>query len=186
MARTFETDVVVTKELRENETIQWKGASEKFPLIDATNKTALTIRWIICAIAALALVALYFVLNAAMGSVNIWLLILCLIVVAYFVILPMLDRNNVYKNCKYYITNERVILYYGDREIYSLPIKGLKSNILEAEEGRIHIELGSCVGMNAKKHRVAAFVPRKDDNGNVIGMVLYNMETNDVLKRIFS
>ena len=40
MARTFETDIAVTKELRENESIQWKGASEAFPLIDSTNKKA--------------------------------------------------------------------------------------------------------------------------------------------------
>ena len=136
--------------------------------------------------AAVALVILYLVANAAMGSVNVWLLILCLIVVVYFVILPVLDKNNVYKNCKYYITNERVILYYGDRELYSLPVKGLKSGTLDAGEGRIHIELGTCVGMKATKRRVAAFVPRKDDNGNVIGMVLYNMENNDTLKGIFS
>ena len=186
MARTFETDIAVTKELRENESIQWKGASEAFPLIDSTNKKALTIRWIICALAAIALVVLYFVANAAMGSVNIWLLILCLVVVAYFVILPALDRNNVYKNCKYYITGERVILYYGDREFYSLPVNGLKSAILDAGEGRIHVELGSRVGTKAGKLRVAAFVPQKDDNGNVTGLVLYNMEDNDTLRRIFS
>ena len=176
MARTFETDIAVTKELRENESIQWKGASEAFPLIDSTNKKALTIRWIICALAAIALVVLYFVANAAMGSVNIWLL----------VIFPALDRNNVYKNCKYYITGERVILYYGDREFYSLPVNGLKSAILDAGEGRIHVELGSRVGTKAGKLRVAAFVPQKDDNGNVTGLVLYNMEDNDALRRIFS
>lgn len=186
MARTFETDIAVTKELHENETIRWKGASEKFPLIDSTNKGALTTRWIICAIAAVALVVLYFVLNAAMGSINVWLLILLLLVVAYFVFLPWLDRNNIYKNCKYYITNERVLLYYGEREFYSLPVNGLKSAILDAGEDRIHIELGSRVGVKTGKLRTAAFVPQKDDNGNVTGMVLYNMEDNDVLRRIFS
>ncbi len=186
MARTFETDTAVTKELRENETIQWKGASEKFPLVDATNKTALTIRWVICAIAAVALVALYCIVNAAMGDVNVWLLILLLVVVAYFVILPWLDRNNVYKNCKYYITNERVLLYYGEREFYSIPVNGLKSAILDAGEGRIHVALGASVGTKAGKLRVAAFVPKKDDNGNAIGLVLYNMEDNDTLRRIFS
>ena len=185
MARTFETDIVVSKELRESETILWKGAPEAFPLVEESNRKYIYNRWIICAVVAALIVAAYGILNLSMG-VSIWLPIIALLVVAYFIFLPCFDKRSVYKNCKYYITNERVILYYGDREIYSLPVKGLKSNILDSGEGCVHIELGTCVGMKANKRRVAAFVPRKDDNGNVIGMVLYNIENSDTFKEIFS
>ncbi len=185
MARTFETDIVITKELGDTESIQWKGAPEAFPLVEEFNKKFIYNRWIICAIAAALMVAAYGILNLAMG-VSIWLLVICLLVVAYFIFLPWFDKNSVYKNCKYYITTDRVILYYGERELYSLPLKGLKVNIMDAQEGCVHVELGSCVGTKAKKLRVCAFVPKKDDNGNVTGLVLYNVEDSDILRRIFS
>lgn len=185
MVRTFDIDQVITKELKENESIRWMGAPENFPLVEEFNRKFIYNRWIICAIVAALLVAAYAIINLSIG-VSIWLLLIALLVVAYFIFLPWFDKNSIYKNCKYYISTERVMLYYGERELYSLPLKGLKTRILPAGSGCIHIELGSCAGIRDKKRRVASFVPAKDDNGNVTGLVLYNIEDCDILRRIFS
>ncbi len=185
MARSFETDISVVKELGENEEILWKGAPEEFPLVTAENKSNLYRRWILCIAAAVIVIAGYIVLNTITGGLNVWVLIIALLAVAYVAALPLIDKNNIFKKCKYYISEQRVIFHYADRDIYSLPLKGLKYEIHNAGKGCIHIDLGSCVGIKGKKRRTAAFVPKKDDNDNVTGLVLYNVEDNETLRKTF-
>ncbi len=187
MAKEFVDNPELIKDLAEGEKIVWRGRPETFSLMSAEMSKPLTRRWLCCIVAAVVLVALYIVLTVANGlHLNAWLLVLGLVVVAYVAALPAMDRNNILKKCKYYITDRRVILYYGDRDIFSLPRTGLKYARTEAEAGCVHLELGSCVGVKGKKRRVAAFIPKKDDNDNVCGLVLYNVADSDVLKSLFS
>ena len=185
MARTFETAPEVLKELEQDENILWKGAPEAFPLVNADNKKSLMIRWIGCVVAAIVLIIGYIIL-AGKADTNPWLIFVVLAVVLYLAASPLLDRKNVYKGCKYYVSDRRVLLHYADKEIYSLPLNGLKQNILAAEKGCVHVELGSCAGMKAAKRRAAAFVPKKNDNGDVIGMGIYNVEESAELNKLFS
>lgn len=187
MARSFEDSVSLAKELTEGEKVVWKGAPEAFPLMTQESKKALTQRWLISIVLAVALVVVYIVLAASADSgVNAWVLIIVLLGVIYYACIPVLDRNNIYKKCKYYITDRRVILEHGERDYYSLPLTGLKAEISPAEAGCIHIDLGSCVGIAGAKRRVAAFVPKKDENENICGLVIYNVADDKVLRSIFS
>ncbi len=187
MAKEFIDNPEVIKELAEGESIVWRGAPENFPLMNAEMSKALTRRWLGCIIAAVVIVAAYIVLTVGTGAaISVWLLIIALGVAAYFALLPMVDRGNVLNKCRYYITDRRVILHYGGRDIFSLPLAGLKSQIVEAENGCVHVELGKYVGVKAKKRRVAAFVPKRDDNDSVCGLVLYNVADSDSIRKLFS
>ena len=119
-------------------------------------------------------------------EISLWLLLLLLLAVAYLAYLPIIDKNNIYKKCKYYITDRRVIVFYADRDVFSLPLAGLKSSIIPGEDNCIHIELGAAVGVKGKKRRVAAFVPKKDDNDNICGLVLYNVIDSEQLRAFFN
>ena len=185
MAREFTPDASVMKELAEDEKLVWMGAPEAFPLLTDDNRKGLTARWLGCIVAAVVLIVAYILITAT-SPINVWLLILLLGVVAYVAGMPLIDKGNVYKKCKYYITDRRVLLHYGENEIFTLPIKGIKHEYAAAGSGCVHVLLGSCVGTGAKKLRVSAFVPKKDDKGNVTGMVLYNIEDDKNIRDIFS
>ena len=185
MAREFTASEAVMKELAEGEKLIWMGAPEQFPLMTADNRKGLTSRWLGCIVAAVALTVAYILLNA-LSPINLWLLILLLVVVVYIAAMPVLDRNNIYKNCKYYATDRRVILHHADKDIYSMPLSGLKKEFAAGEAGCVHVQLGVCADINARKRRTAAFVPKKGDSDNVVGMVLYNVEDDEDLRKIFS
>lgn len=187
MAREIKESPELLKELAEGEKIVWKGAPEAFPLMNEESKKSLTQRWLICIVLAVALVALYIVLAVGRESgMNPWVILIVLAAVAYYACIPVLDRNNIIKKCEYYITDRRVLVEYGGRDIFSLPLAGLRSEIIPAEPGCVHVNLGTCVGIAAAKRRVAAFVPKKDDNDNICGLVLYNVAEDKALKAIFT
>lgn len=187
MAREFNDNPSLLKELAEDEKVVWKGAPEIFPLVTAETKKGLVNRWIICALVAIVVVAFVaYQAIAVESNINAWVIVVVLIIIAYLAVVPMVDRNNVIKKCKYYITDRRVLMDYAEKEIYSLPLAGLKCEIDTAEAGCIHVDLGSCVGVSGKKRRVCAFSPQKDDDGNICGMVLYNIPDDKAVRDIFS
>lgn len=185
MAREFVADPKVLKELAEDEKLLWTGAPEAFPLMTSDNKKSLTSRWLVCILAAVVVVVGYILLSAV-KSVNVWVLIIALAVVAYLACMPIMDKKNVYKKCKYYVTDRRAIIHYNDNEIFALPVNGVKCAIVNAQPGCINIDLGACVGIKNNKRRVAACNPKRDEERNVTGMVLYNVEDNETLRKIFS
>lgn len=185
MARQFMDSPELQKELAGDEKVLWRGIPEPFPLITEETRKSLKRRWWCCAIAAVIISAGYTAaILATGGMLNVWALSVALLAVAFVAFVPRIDRRNIIKKCRYYISDRRVLLHYGDIEFFSLPREGLRSRIIPAGEGCVHVELGSCVGIRDKKRRVAAFVPRKDDNGNVCGMVLYNVEDGGRLGEI--
>ena len=187
MAREIKESPELLKELAEGERIVWKGAPEAFPLMSEESKKSLVRRWLICIVLAVALVAAYIALTASRESgMNPWVILIVLAAVAYYACIPMLDRSNIMKKCEYFITDRRVLVEYGGRDIYSLPMAGLRSEIIPGEEGCVHVNLGTCVGIPAAKRRVAAFVPKKDDNDNICGFVLYNVADDKALRAAFS
>ena len=186
MAREFETDVNIVKELAEGENIVWKGMPEAFPMVTEENKKALTSRWLVCIVVAVALIVVYLAAFMGRGSTVMWFFIILLLVVGYVAIMPLTDKNNVYKKCKYFLTDRRAILHYGDNEIFVMPLAGLNVAYIPAEEGCVTVELGSTVGMKNGKHRSAAFVPKKDDNDNICGFVIYNVADSKELRAALS
>ena len=183
MAREFQDNPNLLKEFEEGEKIVWKAMAEEFPLVSPENKKSLFSRWLGCIAVAIIMAALY--ISAAANyeqGVSIMLLLLLLVAVAFVAILPVIDRNKIVKKSKYYITNRRAILHFDDKEIISLPIAGLKHEIVSAEEGGVHVELGSCVGIKPNKRRVAAFIPKKGANDAVNGIVFYNVADCEELR----
>lgn len=183
MAREIETDVRVVKELAEGEKIVWQGAPEAFPTVTEDNKKSLTGRWLGCIIAAVVLIVVYLVGFLGSGNTTVvWFFAILLLIVAYIAYMPLMDKNNIYKKCKYYISDRRVILHYGENDIHTMPLTGLNVAFIPAEEGCVIVELGSTVGIKNGKHRACAFVPKKDDNDNVCGFVLYNVADSKELR----
>ena len=186
MAKQFTDRPEFMKELAQDEKILWKGIPEDFPLMSDEVKKNITKRWLGCIIAAVVLIVAYILLNLSLsGGINVALLIIALLVVAYLAYVPVMDKNSVQKKIKYYISDRRVLIDYAEKDVYALPRAGLKSEIIDAGEGCIHIALGSSVGTKVKKRRVAAIMPDKDDNGIVTGMFIYNVEDSTELRSLF-
>ena len=187
MAREFQDNPALFKELAEDEKIVWKGAPETFPLMTEENKGGLTKRWLGCIVVAVALIVgmLVMLLGTERGG-NPWVFIIVLLGVIWYACMPMLDRGKIMKKCKYYITDRRVILESDGRDYFSIPLAGVKSEIIPAEEGCVHVNLGCCQGIVGKKRRVAAFTPKKDENDNICGFVIYNVADSAELRAIFN
>ncbi len=169
----------IKKELRNGEEVIWAGKPKDFALMSEEVKSSFFTRWIVCAVVAVALLVVYFIANAnAEQGVKSGIIILCLLVPIYLACLPVLDKRNILKNCKYYVTDKRVIIDHAEKEFYSINKSCLRSEIVENEGGTITVMLGSLAGMKAGKRRSKAVIPDKDDGGVVTGLVIYNVDAD--------
>lgn len=172
--------------LRAEETAQWVGKSESFPLLNSENKKSTLIRWTICAALAVLCTAAYLIIVMNTHTkFNIILELIILLVFGYTAFMPILDRRKILRKCRYCITNQRAIVTAGDNEIFSLNRKAVKIQAIPAENGCITVLMGAMVDAPAKKHRTSTFVPPKSDSENdIIGLVFYNVKDDPLLRSL--
>ena len=166
----------VTAALGKDEEILWSGKAAPFPLMNSENKTSILIRWIICAVFVIGLVGGYFA-SAANTGVQIKPVVVLIVVFigAYLALIPVLDRNAILGKRLYFITNRRVMVTEGNRGVWTLDKAGLKTKTPPGESGT-HFLFGTATELSAKKARVSAVVPVKEDNGpGITGLVFYNV-----------
>lgn len=164
-----------------DERVEWKGRPAPFPLLTAESKKVILLQWILCAVACVAITAIYAAVAISAGvGVN---PIMELIIVAACVLVavtPFRDRSDVQKKVSYYVTNKRVILVVGDN-FYALNRTGIKVEVRKSAKGTLNLLFGSCVGMAPHKWRRAASLPEIDDEDlSKNGFVFYNIQQDKV------
>ena len=148
--------------LRTDETPQWVGKAENFPLLTEQNKKSLLLRWGICA--ALAVLCTVGYLIAVVNSAtkfNVGLELIILLLFGYTAMMPVLDRRKILRKCHYCVTNQRVIVTAGDNEVFSLNRKAIRIQAIPAEDGCMTVLMGTMVDAPLKKHLTGTFVPPK-------------------------
>lgn len=180
---TFPDSSRLKESLMKDEKILWRGRPEAFPLLTPANKKGMILRWVLCTVifAALTLVYTLFTVSNDKLQFNLIVVAIFLLACAYGAFLPALDRNKILKKCKYYVTDSRVIVTVGDNEAFALSRKGLKVLRVPGEVGCVTLLFGSHTGLPEKKQRVGAFVPGKDDKGELVtGISFYNIREDDI------
>jgi len=175
----------VKEALQEGETVLWQGKSERFPLVNAGNKAKLTLRWVICAIAFAAVSAGYIALSVKTAGFKPAVELVIVLIFAYLIAAPMLDRKRILKKCTYYVTDKRVMTAVGDNQLLILGRAGLKVSTVPAESGCIHLLLGAAEALPGKKYLVSTFSGVKSENKDqVTGIVLYNVKDTPELREL--
>lgn len=170
------------------EEVEWQGKPETLPLLTSECKTAVLVRWIVCAALFVVLTILYAVLASNAGAPFHLVVVLVLFVaLAYISIIPIQDRNNIHKKVHYYVTNKRVILAVG-KSLYALNRNGINTKCIPSDCDCVHISFGSCADKAGRTYRRYTVMPEiDDDDPSKNGFVFYGVKVGkDRLKDLLS
>lgn len=161
--------------LAEGEKPVWVGRPVEFGLTDGGMKTPVMLRIVICAVLAVALLAAYIAVYAGTEVFQPLMIVVILAVFGFFALRPAMDRSNLIKRTVYCITDKRVILGAGN-DVFDISRSGLKTRIVDAGNGNVHVALGKCVETAENKYRVASLAPQRGKGDMVTGFVMYNVD----------
>jgi len=185
---TFEDSTKLKTELLEGETILWKGRPEEFPLMTEKTKSGVIKKWLIAIIGAVVFIGGYAIMassSAAAGGVNPTVIAVIALVFAYVAYMPFMDRSKIIKKCKYYITDKRVLVAIGDKDVFALDRNGLKLIYVPNENGCVNILFGTYVDLPESKYLVSAFTPGKvEGSDEVTGILFYNLKDDSDVKAL--
>lgn len=170
------------------EEVEWQGKPGTFPVLASECKTALLVRWIVCAALFVVLTVLYAVAASHVGAPFYILVELAIFVaLAYISIIPIQDWKNIQKKAHYYVTNKRVILAVG-KSLYALNRSGINTKCIPAEGDSVHISFGSCADKAGRTYRRYTVMPEiDDDDPSKNGFVFYGVHVGkDRLKDLLS
>lgn len=179
----------LSRQLLEQENVQWLSRPEPFPLLSKDYKGSLILRWIIAAAVLAALIIAYTVWSIQSGSeYNLLLVLIAILACIYiFVVIPYMDRFSLMKRTFFCVTNKRVLVFVSDRTPTMLNRTGLKYNLVAAENGCTHVAFGTAAAMKPYRLRVGTITPPADDTTkNAVGAVFYNIKGVDELSNILS
>lgn len=179
----------LSRQLMEQEEVQWLGRPEPFPLLSKDYKGSLILRWIIVAAVLAVLIIAYIVWAVQSGTeYSLLLVIIAILACIYiFVIIPCMDRFSLMKRAFFCVTNKRVMVFVSDRTPTLLNRTGLKYNLVAAENGCTHVAFGAASVMKHHRLRVGTITPPTDDTAkNAVGAVFYNIKDAEDLANILS
>lgn len=169
---------VVKSQLRQNETILWKGEPEPFPLIERGNRLSVLRLWVITVVFAVGMIAAYCTQNVA------WEMrfVVGIVVVALLVIsAPFIERMRVQKE-EFYLTNERAFLVMGPKTVYAMELSAIDEvQVVDDVANHACIAMGSCLFERMRKEmRWRACHPQMNTQDAeqrrlVDGMVFYDV-----------
>lgn len=180
-------DDTMQRELLEGEKLLWQGAPEPFSVFQGKKRSALIMRWIICAVGFIALTLIYTLSKRVVFN---WVFeAVILLAFAYVALVPVLDTRKVVKKCSYYVTDMRAVTIIDAKDVLTIQKKNTKLDIRQAGEGCVHIMLGAAVDLPEKKWVYSTFTPIcADDNATINGLIFYNVkdsaELRDSLKSV--
>lgn len=178
----------VSQMLLENETVLWSGRPEPFSLEDSISKRKLLSRIFACiatfAVLAgvYALLCYYFATDVKLAVVAFFFLVL-----AYIACQPIMDWHSISKNCKYFLTEQRIIVVYNGIRTAVLPRSALKVSSVDANNGCVHLLMGTLADHKGGNYVLDALCPPKSPDGvNVSGVLLYNVKPVSALQSLLA
>lgn len=179
----------LTRQLMDQEEVQWLGRPEPFPLLSKDYKGNLILRWIIVAAVLVAIIVAYTVWAVLTGTSYSTVLVIVLILacIYIFAIIPYMDRFSLMKRTFFCVTNKRVLVFVSDRAPTLLNRAGLKYSLISAENGCTHVAFGAATKMKPHRLRVGTITPPTDDTAkNAVGAVFYNIKNAEELTNLLS
>ena len=179
----------LTRQLMDQEEVQWLGRPEPFSLLSKDYKGSLILRWVIVTVVLAAMIIAYTVWAIQTGASYSTMLVVILVLacIYIFVIIPYMDRFSLMKRTFFCVTNKRVMVFVSDRTPTLLNRAGLKHNLISAENGCAHIAFGTATSIKPHRLRVSTITPPTDDTAkNAVGAVFYNIKNAEELTNLLS
>ena len=178
----------VSQMLLENETILWSGRPEPFSLWDSISKKAFLSRIFTCMAVfivltgAYILLCHYFAANAKFSVVAFFFFAL-----GYIACHPIMDWYNTSKHCKYFLTEQRVIVVYNEIRTIVLPRNALATSFVMAKDGCMHILMGELASSKCRNYLLSALCPPKSADGvSASGALFYNVRSAPALQSLLN
>lgn len=162
--------------LQEDEKLLWTGKPGAFALMDDAVKTPLLLRWVVCAVLAVACLAAYIAAYGGTATFQPLIIVVVVAVFGFIMLRPMMDRKTLMGKVVYAVTDKRVLMCVGGRDVYELARPGLKTTVVQAEGDNVHMALGSCADISRSKYRNKALAPKRGSGDMVNGFVMYNVD----------
>lgn len=165
--------------LRENEQVRWEGKPAEFPLMEEVSRKQILRTWILTVAVCAALLGCYLsrFSDYSVGFIGIVIIVGCLVIAS-----PFLERGGLQK-CRYWITDQRVILMARDKSFYWMELSAIDEFQL-VQSLTVHpcLVLGGEIFEDVPKQlRWRACHPKMDLQGCenedcAVGLILYNVE----------
>lgn len=173
--------------LKGNEELLWNGKGKADPLVNATNKTKLMIRWIVCAVIGIGFAAFYlpyafshgFPTNNTIISVGVVLALA--LVIAYG---PIQEWRTLNGKVSYLLTNRRV-LTIQDGNVREMTVDAqtpCRAERLDNNTYVVYIGEAACRSKSSQA-RANALMGIKDDANQMTGMVFYGVSNAEDICR---
>ncbi|WP_434311679.1 hypothetical protein [Hominifimenecus sp. rT4P-3] len=173
--------------LKGNEELLWNGKGKSDPLVNATNKTKLMIRWIVCAVIGIGFTAFYlpyafshsFPTNNTIISVAVVLALV--LVIAYG---PIQEWRTLNGKVSYLLTNRRV-LAIQDGNVREMAVDAetpCRAERLGNNTYVVYIGEAACSSKSSQA-RSNALMGIKDDANQMTGMIFYGVSNAEDICR---
>lgn len=165
--------------------ILWSGRSQKFSFSHPGAKKAVIIRWILCFTLFVLLSAIFTFATINTDAFNPLVIIILFIVFCVISILPFTDRNLIVKQCKYYITDKRIIFQRDGCGDVILARKDINTTVYPERNGCISIAFGSYAKLKESKLFSRAMNSDIEISGGInIGVIFFNVENSTTLQEL--
>ena len=180
-------DSHITNQLGPGEEIVWTGSPQPFKAKSGGYAKALTARAVICAAAAVILVAAYIIATKATSSnVGIAGIIICILVPGYIAMSPYFDARRLQNKAKYAVSGSRLFVMPDEKHLYTMDLDKIsRIQYVAAENGCGHIIVSTDPALQAadlKLRKIAISPVLPDDASAGAAMaeartaVLYNLK----------
>jgi len=184
-------DEKLKKILKTNEEIQWMGQPEKTPLLAGQAGKNIIVRWIICAVLAVVLTAVYwFYCDGHDGTEFNAIMLIFTIGIPVAIAWSPVGENKKLTALHYVITDQRVIMYHGEIN-FSMDrsrVDEIRVRALENGNSAIYFGKPAFEVKDSKVRYIAAHgISEHIDSENVtVGTILYNVKDADKICALFA
>lgn len=180
-------DSRIKNQLAPGEEIVWTGKPHPFSAKSGGYAKSLNTRAIICAIAAVVLIAAY-IIAAKVSSVNVSIIgiIICILVPAYIAMSPVFDARRLQKKATYAVSSKRLFVMPDEKHFYTMDLDEIKNiQYAGAESGCGHVIVSTdpslaAADLKLRKVAISPVLPEDAAAGATQGkaktVVLYNLQ----------
>lgn len=184
-------DEKLKKILKSNEEIQWMGQPEKTPLLAGKAGKGILVRWLICAVLAVALTVVYwFYCDGHDGTEFNAIMLVFTIGIPVAIAWGPIGENKKLTKLHYVITDQRIIMYHGEINFSMERSRVDEIRVRALENGNSAIYFGKptfAVKDNKVRYIAAHGISEHIDGENVtVGAILYNVKDANKICELFA